>query len=384
VRKQFVWLLLALLFIFLSVALRGRTQGNITNPADFTIQDITVNPVSGALEIELHVDFGNDVSSYSISLYDSAGKVLRDATTFDQPKDSVLTTFSIPLELFHIAAGSQVEVRVVSTDQLGMTVEKSKTVVIEPYGLNFLLPTEAVSSASPTEAVSSASPTEAAPSASDQVPVSGSPNFLLIAVVVVGVLAFVLLMVLRLKRSARQTKKILPIAESPHQESQAGLQAESVSNPVSDASAHPKVFISYRRKPSAMLATLLARELADYKIDAFVDTRQSDGGGPFPTRLLTGIYNSDVFICLLADTTLDSEWVNREIQEAVSLNKVMIPLFQESYSAPAPPLSKPVEALLQSDGLHILDIRNIYIDQAIADLAKMISATYQHRNTNRL
>ncbi len=44
----------------------------------------------------------------------------------------------------------------------------------------------------------------------------------------------------------------------------------------------PNVFISYRRKPSAMLAQLVARELKARGIDSFVDTRQTDGGRPVP------------------------------------------------------------------------------------------------------
>jgi formylglycine-generating enzyme required for sulfatase activity len=137
-------------------------------------------------------------------------------------------------------------------------------------------------------------------------------------------------------------------------------------------------FISYRRQDSAALATLIAVRLKDqHGIDAFVDTRNTDGGGPFPERLRRAIEASDVFVCLLGATTLESAWVNEEIEHAHNLRKTMIPVFQERYVAPNPIPNEQVEALLQSDGVQILDVRNIYVDQAINDLAAMIKRTMQ-------
>jgi hypothetical protein len=53
----------------------------------------------------------------------------------------------------------------------------------------------------------------------------------------------------------------------------------------------------------------------------------------------------------------------------------MIPLFQESYQPLAKPPTDAINALLQSDGIHVLDVKNLYIDEAIADLARMIKTT---------
>lgn len=50
----------------------------------------------------------------------------------------------------------------------------------------------------------------------------------------------------------------------------------------------------------------------------------------------------------------------------------MIPIFQERYIAPSPVPNEHVAALLQFDGLQFLDVRNLYIDQAIVQLAEMI------------
>ncbi len=138
-----------------------------------------------------------------------------------------------------------------------------------------------------------------------------------------------------------------------------------------------QLFVSYRRLPSAMLATLIATQMQERGIHAFVDTRQTDGGGPFPDRLLRAIEDADVFICLLADTTLESEWVRREIQHAHEQHKLMIPVFQESYARPDPLPNEHVEALLQNDGIHILDQKNLYVDQAMDQLATMARASVQ-------
>jgi formylglycine-generating enzyme required for sulfatase activity len=136
----------------------------------------------------------------------------------------------------------------------------------------------------------------------------------------------------------------------------------------------PRAFISYRRQDSAALATLIAVTLKnEYDIDAFVDTRNTDGGGPFPDRLRRAIEASDVFVCLLGATTLDSTWVQNEIEHAAAHHKTMIPIFQERYASPDPVPNAAVERLLQSDGIQILDVRNVYVDQAIEDLARMIS-----------
>ncbi|MCB9457749.1 MAG: TIR domain-containing protein [Anaerolineaceae bacterium] len=140
----------------------------------------------------------------------------------------------------------------------------------------------------------------------------------------------------------------------------------------------PSAFISYRRIPSATLATLIAKELEKHGIKVFVDTRSVDGGGLFPRRLIEAIHDNDVFVCLVADTTFESDWVREEIAHAHEISKTMIPVFQESWEQLHPKPKAPTEhikALLDSDGVHMLDIRNVYVDEAIEELAKMIRVT---------
>ena len=66
------------------------------------------------------------------------------------------------------------------------------------------------------------------------------------------------------------------------------------------------VFISYRRKPSAMLAQLIVRDLKERKIEAYLDTERNDTAGAFPARLPNAIEQADVFVCLVGESTFDS------------------------------------------------------------------------------
>jgi len=142
-----------------------------------------------------------------------------------------------------------------------------------------------------------------------------------------------------------------------------------------------KVFISYQRRPSAILATYLHEKLKHYGIDVYLDTRQVDSGGHFPDRLVGAIEASDVFVCLVADTTFESDWVRREIEHAYNLSKTMIPIFQESYEQPRQMPDRFVESLLQSDGIQILDTKNIYIDESVEQLAHMILRTAPRKSS---
>jgi serine/threonine-protein kinase len=135
------------------------------------------------------------------------------------------------------------------------------------------------------------------------------------------------------------------------------------------------IFISYRRQPSAMLATLLARELKARGIEVYVDTQRLDSAGAFPERLKEGIQSSDVFICLVGDTTFESEWVREEIKTALQYGKPMIPVFQESYQQGGVVSNTIIKQFLDYDGILIFDVKNVYIDQSIDVLARMIGNT---------
>lgn len=140
----------------------------------------------------------------------------------------------------------------------------------------------------------------------------------------------------------------------------------------------PQVFISYRRADSTILAHYVAEHLEKNHITAFVDVRQVDGGGLFPDRLRQAIEDAPILVCLLGSTTLDSEWVRQEIEHAHQHDKILIPVFQESYRSPTSSLDEHIAALLESDGIHIFDKRGLYVDNAIHDLIHMIQATLRN------
>ena len=137
----------------------------------------------------------------------------------------------------------------------------------------------------------------------------------------------------------------------------------------------PRIFISYQRNTSSGWAVLFSRELEQkHGITAFVDTQRLDSAVRFPLRLTKAIQDCDVFVCLLSDKTLDSQWVREEIRMAWESKKPMVPILQESYEPPTATerLDVPVETLISFEGVHLLDRRNVYVDDAIARLARIV------------
>jgi serine/threonine-protein kinase len=137
------------------------------------------------------------------------------------------------------------------------------------------------------------------------------------------------------------------------------------------------VFISYRRKPSAILAQLIMKDLKDQGIEAYLDIERMDSAAAFPERLLQAIETCDVFVCLVGEGTFESDWVQREIEHAVRIGKPLIPVFQESYEPiPLDQLPTPfIRTLLEHDGVYIFDLKNVYVPQAVEALARMIENT---------
>ena len=144
------------------------------------------------------------------------------------------------------------------------------------------------------------------------------------------------------------------------------------------AAVQPRVFISYRREPSAGWAIHFKSELEGrHDISVYIDTQTVDNAVHFPARLQRAIEGCDVFICLLAEDTLESNWVNQEIKIAHASRKPMIPVFQESFQ-PAElgrDIQPHVTDLLDHDCVHLLDRRNIHVAHTIDELAKIIRGT---------
>jgi serine/threonine-protein kinase len=145
----------------------------------------------------------------------------------------------------------------------------------------------------------------------------------------------------------------------------------------------PEVFISYQRDLSAPLAMYLADKLKAQGIRPFVDTQGLDRAGRFPPQIERAIEDADVFVCLLARTTLDSAYVVEEIRAAHRYEKPMIPIMQESYQ-PDPGHTDPaIAALLNFQGLPIMDKKNLHLEHTASDLVKLVkSAVAQHERND--
>lgn len=87
----------------------------------------------------------------------------------------------------------------------------------------------------------------------------------------------------------------------------------------------PRVFISYQRNSSRDLARLLNDALVKANIDVFFDVDVIPPGADFSAVIEAEIISRDVLIAILTPTTLQSEWVRREIITAKKHNKTIIP-----------------------------------------------------------
>ena len=68
----------------------------------------------------------------------------------------------------------------------------------------------------------------------------------------------------------------------------------------------PRVFISYRRSTSAMLANLIRTELVNHRIQTFLDDRQFTTRGPIPDMIRREIESATIVVVVLGEGTLES------------------------------------------------------------------------------
>ena len=141
-----------------------------------------------------------------------------------------------------------------------------------------------------------------------------------------------------------------------------------------------EVFISYQRDVSAPLAMYFADRLKAQGIHAFIDTQGIDRAGRFPPQIERAIEDTDVFICLLAATTLESDYVLDEIRAAHRFEKPMIPVLQESYRFGGSGADPAVAALLGHQGLPVLDRRNLHLDHSADDLVRLVKSAIVQRD----
>jgi hypothetical protein len=99
--------------------------------------------------------------------------------------------------------------------------------------------------------------------------------------------------------------------------------------------ADRKVFISYRRAVSQHLARAIALDLRAHNYDAFLDVDTVDNG-EFDRLVLRQIALRQHFLIVLSRGALErctseGDWLRREIEEAIRLERNIVPILEEGF-----------------------------------------------------
>jgi len=111
---------------------------------------------------------------------------------------------------------------------------------------------------------------------------------------------------------------------------------------MADDMAQPaeSVFISYRRRHASFIAGAIFRDLRDHGFDAFMDV-ESLNAGRFENVVLNELGARLHFLAILTPETAaelaaddPGDWVRREFQRALDLEKNVIPILASGYTFP--------------------------------------------------
>ncbi len=112
----------------------------------------------------------------------------------------------------------------------------------------------------------------------------------------------------------------------------------------------PKIFISYRRADSEDLAQLVYDRLTQWGHIVFFD-RQSLNAGRFANTIEKEIINANYLLVILTPTTLESEWVQKEIAVALKHRKEVIPLTDKGFRLNRSQLPADIQELADFDAI---------------------------------
>ncbi|HLY24820.1 MAG TPA: TIR domain-containing protein [Aggregatilineales bacterium] len=133
------------------------------------------------------------------------------------------------------------------------------------------------------------------------------------------------------------------------------------------------VFISYRRDASAFMARAIFQDLRAHGYDVFMDVENVDSGH-FDEIILNQIAARPYFLLILTPGTLErcgepEDWVRREIECALRLKRVIIPLTTPNFNfADAKPLLQ--GSLAELSRFNGVDVPHNYFDEAMGRLRK--------------
>ncbi len=99
--------------------------------------------------------------------------------------------------------------------------------------------------------------------------------------------------------------------------------------------AEKTVFISYRRSVSRHLARAIFLDLREHNYDVFLDVNTIDNG-EFDEIILNQIAARAHFVLVLSKGSLErcadsGDWLRREIEQALRLNRNVVPIMEEGF-----------------------------------------------------
>lgn len=135
--------------------------------------------------------------------------------------------------------------------------------------------------------------------------------------------------------------------------------------------AEKSVFISYRRSVSRHLARSIALDLRIHGYDVFLDVDTIDNG-EFDRIVLRQIALREHFVLVLSRGALErcsdeSDWLRREIEQALTLRRNIVPVMEAgfSFSTEAKHLPDSLRDLPRFNGIPIY---HFYFDAAMETL----------------
>jgi hypothetical protein len=135
-----------------------------------------------------------------------------------------------------------------------------------------------------------------------------------------------------------------------------------------------RVFISYRRDGGAETARLIRYELLARNWSVFLDVEDLSAG-QFDDTLLSEVAAADSFLLILSPNALqncakETDWVRKEIRQALKTQRNIVPLLKENASRPdKEELPNDIESI---KSFNCVDYSHVYYDATISKLLSFL------------
>lgn len=128
------------------------------------------------------------------------------------------------------------------------------------------------------------------------------------------------------------------------------------------------VFISYSRHDQVFVRRL-TQDLQASGVDVWLDTADIAAGANWQREITAGLTGAEVLLYVASQNSVQSAWVNREVQEVLTMDKRVIPLVLDDVGA------KNLPIFLQS--IQWVDFRATYTE-ALQKLLTALPVAMQH------